>query len=124
MRMRKRYVSLGLLMFGLAACATVEESTDTSAYYVAHYTINDADMYGQYTSRVGDTLAPYNAELVVVDMQSAIKEGTPGPATIVLRFPSMEALEGWYNSPAYQEIIHLRTDSIDGQVTFAKGYGQ
>ena len=50
---------------------------------------------------------------------STAMEGNPGSVTIVLQFPGREALEGWFKSPEYQEIIHLRTDNTDGFVVFA-----
>jgi len=31
----------------------------------------------------------------------------------------MEALQGWYDSPEYQEIHPLRADNSEGTITFA-----
>ena len=33
---------------------------------------------------------------------------------MIIKFESKEALNAWYNSPEYQEIIHLRTDNSEG----------
>jgi uncharacterized protein (DUF1330 family) len=33
---------------------------------------------------------------------------------VVLRFPSKEAAQGWYDSPEYQAVVHLRTDNSRG----------
>ncbi len=33
---------------------------------------------------------------------------------MVLKFESKESLTAWYESPEYQEIIHLRTDNSNG----------
>ena len=38
---------------------------------------------------------------------------------MVLEFPSREALEGWYNSSEYQEILNLRLDNTEGGLVFA-----
>ena len=46
-------------------------------------------------------------------------EGEPGAVTVVLKFPSRAALRGWYDSPEYQAIIHLRTDNTEGGLVFA-----
>ena len=40
----------------------------------------------------------------------------------MLKFPSKEALRAWYDSPEYQEIIHLRTDNTEGFVVFAEEF--
>ena len=48
-------------------------------------------------------------------------EGTwnKGAAFTVFKFPSMEALLGFWNSKEYQNIKHLRTDVIPPNFTFA-----
>ncbi|MBT7542087.1 MAG: DUF1330 domain-containing protein, partial [Gammaproteobacteria bacterium] len=38
---------------------------------------------------------------------------------VVLEFPDNQALQGWYDSPEYQEIHPLRADNSEGHVTFA-----
>ncbi|MCZ6805116.1 MAG: DUF1330 domain-containing protein [Proteobacteria bacterium] len=40
----------------------------------------------------------------------------------MLKFPSMEALRGWYDSSEYQEIIALRTDNTEGGLVFANEF--
>lgn len=40
-------------------------------------------------------------------------------AFTLFRFPSMEALLSFWNSPEYQAVKHLRTDVIKPQFTFA-----
>jgi len=35
--------------------------------------------------------------------------------------PSIDDARGWYDSPAYQEILHLRTDHIDGDTLLVEG---
>lgn len=42
-----------------------------------------------------------------------------GAAFTVFKFPSMEALLGFWNSKEYQKIKHLRTDVIPPNFTFA-----
>ena len=46
-------------------------------------------------------------------------EGSPRQVTVVLEFPTREALQGWYDSTEYQDILHLRTDNSEGTVVFA-----
>ena len=42
-------------------------------------------------------------------------------AIVVIEFPSREAAEGWYNSPAYQKIVPLRLKSSHGNFVIADG---
>ena len=37
------------------------------------------------------------------------------------RKPSIDDDRGWYDSPAYQEILHLRTDHIEGTTLLVEG---
>jgi uncharacterized protein (DUF1330 family) len=59
------------------------------------------------------------AEMVVAEYESEKLEGDPGPITLVIKFPSKEALFAWYNSPEYLEIKHLRHDSTIGDSTIS-----
>ena len=52
-------------------------------------------------------------------MNSVAVEGDAEHLSVVLKFPDMEALQGWYDSLEYQEIHPLRTDNSVGNVTFA-----
>ena len=66
------------------------------------------------------------AQLILMDINAEGLEETatscPGAVTVVLKFPSMEALRGWYDSPEYQEIISLRTDNTEGGMVFANEF--
>ena len=55
-----------------------------------------------------------------LQMNSVPVEGDPEHLSVVLKFDSMEALQGWYDSPEYQEILALRTDNSEGIITFAQ----
>lgn len=94
-----------------------------AAYLVANYRITDAESYKAYPPAVLPTLAAHGAEVLAADYDSEVVEGKPASVTVVLRFPSKEALRAWYDSPEYQEIIHLRTDNSEGFVVFADAFG-
>ena len=57
---------------------------------------------------------------MVADVNSVPVEGDPEHLSVVLKFDSMEALQGWYDSPEYQEILALRTDNSEGIISFAQ----
>ena len=50
-----------------------------------------------------------------------IKEGEWPGTLVIIRFPSIEDARAWYDSPAYQEILHLRTDHIAGDTLLVEG---
>lgn len=83
-------------------------------YLVANFKVLNSEGYKTYLRTVVPTLKAYDAEILVAEYQSEALEGEPGPITMVFKFASKEMLYGWYNSPEYQKIIHLRADSTEG----------
>jgi uncharacterized protein (DUF1330 family) len=92
-----------------------------AGYFVANYTITNQAEYQQYLAAVGPVLEAHGAERVVVDRACDPLEGSAGQVTIVLRFATMAAATAWYQSPEYQAIIGLRTDSTEGVAAIAEG---
>ena len=85
-----------------------------SAYLVFNYTITDAEGYAAYPPAAFVTMSEHDIEILAADYSSVPKEGHAGEVTIVLRFPSKDAALAWYESPAYQEVKHLRTENSRG----------
>ncbi len=93
-----------------------------AGYLIANYRITNAEGYQAYIAAVGPTILAQGGEILVAGPGSEAVEGEPGPVTVVLKFPSKDALRAWYDSPEYQEIIHLRTDNTEGSLVFADGF--
>jgi len=91
-----------------------------AAYVVGNLKVTNAEGFTEYQNLVGKTISDHGGEYVVADVNSVPMEGEPEPVSVVLKFPDMEALRGWYDSPEYQEILPLRTDNSEGIVTFAQ----
>ena len=93
-----------------------------AAYAIAHLRtpqINDDVL--QYLDRIQATLDPHGGRFLVHGGHVEVKEG-PWPGTIVvIEFPSVAEARAWYESPAYQEILHLRTDHIEGEAILVSG---
>jgi uncharacterized protein (DUF1330 family) len=92
------------------------------AYAVAHLrtpTINEQVL--EYIERIQDTLDPYQGRFLVHGAEVEEVEG-PWPGTVVvIEFPDVESARAWYRSPAYQAILPLRTDNIDGSAIIVPG---
>lgn len=85
-----------------------------AAYWIANFKVTNPARYKSYILVVIPTLKAHGAELLVAEYESKALEGEPHPATVVIKFESQKALDGWYNSPEYQQIMHLRTDNSEG----------
>ncbi len=90
-----------------------------ASYLIANYKVTNSEGYGDYVAAVGPTIIAHGGKILVAGPDSTPVEGNPGPVTVVLEFSTREALQGWYDSPEYQEIIHLRTDNTEGSMVFA-----
>ena len=93
-----------------------------TAYAVAHLrnlTINEDVV--EYLERIQDTLDPFGGRFAVHVPNLEVREGEWPGTLVILTFPTIGDARGWYDSPAYQEILHLRTDHIDGDTLLVEG---
>lgn len=75
----------------------------------------------EYLERIQDTLDPYRGRFLVHGPRPEVIEG-PWPGTVVIiEFPDLDSARSWYASPAYQEILPLRTNNIDGATILVEG---
>ncbi len=65
----------------------------------------------QYLEEVEATFLPYGGRWLVLDGEVEVLEGTWPGSVVLMEFPDRETAQKWYVSPAYQEILHLRTDN-------------
>ena len=91
-----------------------------AAYLLGNLKVTNPEGFTKYRELVAKTIADHGGEYVVADVNSVPVEGDPEHLSVVLKFDSMDALQGWYDSPEYQEILALRTDNSDGIITFAQ----
>ncbi len=75
----------------------------------------------EYLDRIQATLDPHRGRFLVHGADVDVKEG-PWPGTVVvIEFPDLDAADAWYHSPAYQAILRLRTDNIEGSAVIVDG---
>lgn len=93
-----------------------------TAYAIAHLRSVDfgADII-RYLERIDDTLQPHGGRFRVHGAVPEVMEG-PFPGTVVvIEFPDLEHARAWYHSPAYLEILPLRTENSDGVAVLVDG---
>ncbi|MGN2636286.1 DUF1330 domain-containing protein [Nocardia takedensis] len=76
-----------------------------------------------YLARIQDTLTPFDGRFLVHGQPTEVMEGRWPGSMVLIEFPDLDRARAWYRSPAYQEILPLRTDHIDGDVVLADGVG-
>ncbi|MDV7341560.1 DUF1330 domain-containing protein [Terasakiella sp. A23] len=83
-----------------------------SALMISHITIKDQEKFQRYMQETQKVAGLYGAELVFRGPLNQIL--TPDEQDhnicVVVKFPSIEAIDEWYNSDAYKKLIPLREE--------------
>jgi len=95
----------------------------SKAYVIAAETISDEAGFAQYRPAAPPTVSPFGGKFIVRGGKFTSLEGKwPHPRLVIIEFPSRDAAEGWYKSPAYQEIISLRHKIPVGNLIIIDGH--
>lgn len=93
-----------------------------STYAIAH--IRDV-AFGtdivEYLLRIDAALADFEGRFVVHGEEAEVVEGHWPDNVLMIGFPDRERAGAWYDSPAYQAILPLRTDNSVADVIFVNG---
>jgi uncharacterized protein (DUF1330 family) len=93
-----------------------------AAYAIAHlYDPKPHPEVIEYLERIQSTLDPFGGRFLVHGPKVEVAEGEWPGTIVIIEFPDVERASGWYVSPAYQEILPLRTDNISGVAILAEG---
>ncbi|WP_328537025.1 DUF1330 domain-containing protein [Streptomyces sp. NBC_00344] len=94
-----------------------------TAYAVADLRPTDhpADEVFVYMEKIQSTLDPFGGHFLVHGTQVEVREGEWPGALVIVGFPGIAEARAWYDSPAYQELLPLRTDHIAGDVVLVEG---
>jgi len=97
--------------------------TDPIPGYALAY-LRDVDLDDQiaaYLERIDATLDPYGGRFVVHGGRLHPLEGEWTGTVVLIEFPSTSAALDWYASPAYQDILALRTENSNSMAAVLDG---
>ena len=81
----------------------------SGACVIGHISVTDPARWAEYCTRVPATITPWGGELVLRGRRVRLLGGEHDRAeTVVLRFPDLASVDGWFDSDAYQALIPLR----------------
>ena len=93
-----------------------------SAYVISEVDVRDAAGFEAYRTIAAKAIAQYGGRYLVRGGAANVAEGGPPPKNIiVVEFPTMERLRGWYASPEYAEALKVRQTAIDRRLIFVEG---
>jgi uncharacterized protein (DUF1330 family) len=76
-----------------------------TALWIAHVTVTDADAYGRYAALATEAIRAHGGAFLARGGRHVQLEGADRARNVVARFPSLEAAEACYRSPAYQSAL-------------------
>ena len=92
------------------------------AYAIGHLTaLRMGPGVVRYLEGIDATLAPFGGRFIIHGEPPEVKEGRWDGTLIVIAFPDIEAARGWYDSPAYREILPYRADNPTGRSCWSTG---
>ena len=91
-----------------------------SALWIANVNVTDPERYGEYAKRATEAIAAHGGVFVHRGGRYVQLEGRDRPRNVVIRFPSVEAAQACYDSPAYQEALTFSRDSSERDIVIVE----
>ena len=90
-----------------------------SALFISRVTIKDQAKFQEYLQRSKNLASQHGAELLASGKAPRALSGSPAPhqLAVIVSFPSMEELDAWHESEAYQNLIPLREEASEQEIT-------
>jgi uncharacterized protein (DUF1330 family) len=93
-----------------------------AAYLIANIEVLDPVMYEEYRKRVTATIAAHGGRYLTRGGAVDVLEGQfDVKRFVIVEFPSVAALRGWYASPEYQPLLQLRQRASKGALMVVEG---
>ena len=92
------------------------------AYAMAHvHSTNFGPELIEYLRRIDATMEPFGGRFLFHGGPVDAVEGTWAGDLIIIEFPTLDSVRGWYESPAYVAIRRLRTDNTTADTIIFDG---
>ena len=94
-----------------------------TAYVLAQIRINDPDSYQNYLAGFMPIFERHGGELLATSKnQTIVVEGNWAyPATVIMKFPSLDAARAWCDDPDYQALAEHRHRAADANLVIVEG---
>ena len=93
-----------------------------SAYAIGHLrNVTMGPEIVEYLRRIDATLEPFGGQFIIHGGSVEVMEGSWSGDLIVIAFPDIDQARAWYNSPAYRDILPLRSKHSEGAIMIMDG---
>ncbi|MGF9758216.1 DUF1330 domain-containing protein [Microvirga sp. 0TCS3.31] len=92
------------------------------AYAIGHlHDVNVGPAIVEYLKRIDATLASFHGRFLLHGEPVEVLEGSWSGDLVVIEFPDRQSARAWYASPAYRQILPLRTENASSVVFLTDG---
>ncbi len=85
-----------------------------SAFVIVHTTVKDPEKFKAYGQSARPTVAAHGGEFALRGKVTGVLAGEHAHQNaVVIKFPDLDTLNNWYNSPEYQALIPNREEAAD-----------
>ena len=92
------------------------------AYFIGEHRIIDEARYSEYLRQVAPMIARFGGRYITRVGSHRMLEGEWRPnRVVIIEFPDIAALTGWYQSPEYQPLIALRRSASEDVLIAVEG---
>jgi uncharacterized protein (DUF1330 family) len=93
-----------------------------SAYVVVEFTVKDPEKYREkYSPIAGQTAKEHGGEVIAAGNWEVLHGDGSLTSGALVRFTDRETAVRWYNSPAYQQLIDVRSVAMDARFRLLDG---
>ena len=93
-----------------------------SACVIVEFTVKDPDVYREkYAPIAGQTATQHGGEVIAAGNWEVLHGDCSLTSGVLVRFADRETALGWYNSPAYQQLIEVRRIAMDVRFSLLDG---
>jgi uncharacterized protein (DUF1330 family) len=107
---------------GGAAIQALHAQAKPPVYMIAINEVSDQERYAnEYVSPAQKSVKDYGGEYVAAGPGTQIAGDLPHGPVVILRWESMEALQGWHNSPEFQAALKIGEKYAKFNIVAVKG---
>jgi uncharacterized protein (DUF1330 family) len=96
-----------------------------AGYLIVNMEVTDPKGYEEYGQKVAPIVAKFGGHYIVRGGDVRALEGNfPIKLLVIVEFPSVEAVQKFYDSPEYQPLLKLRLACTRSDAILAPGYSE
>jgi uncharacterized protein (DUF1330 family) len=90
-----------------------------SALLIARFSVKNADKLKEYAAQAPQTMVPFGGEALFRGKADKTLTGGDNDHVMaaIFKFPSLEKIDEWYNSEAYEPLKAIRDEGADFRIT-------